>query len=206
MRLTRSRRFAIAWQKRRYFAATGRSRPWPPAALAVAAAFVQPLLVSEPMSKPEDYLLLWGMVAAVALAAAVVGMWLLDRARPSERMQPTPRTGLAPLVPCLVAGALVTFVLLRLSPETAWLLPGLWQLFFSQGLFACCRTLPRPLFAVPSFYLIAGLCSLGFARNDYALSPWAMGLPFGVGQILAAFCLYWTLERHERIEETATTR
>jgi hypothetical protein len=28
------------------------------------------------------------------------------------------------------------------------------------------------------------------------LSPWAMGVPFGVGQLLAAAVLYWTLERN----------
>jgi hypothetical protein len=34
------------------------------------------------------------------------------------------------------------------------------------------------------------------------MSPWAMGLPFGLGQLLTAAVLYWNLERrpHDRPE------
>jgi hypothetical protein len=76
------------------------------------------------------------------------------------------------------------------------MLPGLWQVLFSLGVFASCRLLPRATFGVGVFYLAAGLACLALARDDLALSPWAMGLPFGVGQLLAATVLYRTLERH----------
>jgi hypothetical protein len=33
------------------------------------------------------------------------------------------------------------------------------------------------------------------AQGPAALSPWAMGVPFGLGQLFAAGVLYWTLER-----------
>jgi hypothetical protein len=33
------------------------------------------------------------------------------------------------------------------------------------------------------------------ARGLHAFSPWAMGLTFGIGQLLAAAVLYWNLER-----------
>ena len=36
---------------------------------------------------------------------------------------------------------------------------------------------------------------LVLARGLSAFSPWAMGLTFGVGQLLAAAVLYWNLER-----------
>ena len=45
----------------------------------------------------------------------------------------------------------------------------------------------------------AGLVVLALANGDHAFSPLALGVPFGVGQILAAVVLYWTLERnHDR--------
>ena len=34
------------------------------------------------------------------------------------------------------------FVLLAYAPETLWMLPGLWQVIFSLGVFAACRNLP----------------------------------------------------------------
>jgi hypothetical protein len=170
--------------------------------LAIAAGFFQPRFVPDPGGAPIDYVLFWTTVAALSLGATIAAMWLRDRLAHGYAIHPATRTGIAPLVPCLVAGACVTVVLVGLAPESIWLLPGLWQLFFSQGLFASCRTLPRPVFAVPSFYLAAGLCTLCFARGTYALSPWAMALPFAAGQLLAAATLYWTLERHDRTEET----
>ena len=62
--------------------------------------------------------------------------------------------------PCLVAGALVTMVVVRSAPECVWILPGLWQVLYSLGIFASCRLLPRSMFGVAVFYLISGLGTL----------------------------------------------
>jgi hypothetical protein len=169
--------------------------------VALAAGLLQPLLVSEPVREPGRFVLLWSAVAGIGLAAALLAMWLLDRDS-RVRAQTSPRVGLTPLLPCLTAGAGLTGVLLGQVPEAAWLLPGLWQVLYSQGLFAACRTLPRPLFAVPGFYLLSGLLVLGVARDGCALAPGSMALPFGLGQLLAALLLYRVLERHDREETT----
>ena len=168
--------------------------------LAFAAGWLQPLFVTG--GEGLDYVLFWGTVAALSLGASVAAMWLRDRLARAQESRTATRTGVAPLIPSLVAGACVTVVLVRLTPDAVWMLPGLWQLFYSQGLFASCRTLPRPVYAVPSFYMLAGLCTLCFARGPHALAPLAMALPYGIGQLLAAATLYWTLERHDRAEET----
>jgi hypothetical protein len=89
----------------------------------------------------------------------------------------------------------LTFVLALSAPEAMWLLPGLWQILFSLGIFASYRLLPRPTFGVAMFYMLSGFLCLIFARGEAALYPLAMGLPFGVGQLYAAGVLYWTLER-----------
>jgi len=49
--------------------------------------------------------------------------------------------------------------------------------------------LPRAIFAVGIWYLVAGLACLVFAQGDHAFSPWAMGVPYGVGQLLVAAIL-----------------
>jgi hypothetical protein len=66
---------------------------------------------------------------------------------------------------------------------------------FSLGIFASYRFLPRATFFVAVFYMFAGVVCLVLARGPWTLSPWAMGLTFGCGQLLAAAILYWTLER-----------
>jgi hypothetical protein len=93
-------------------------------------------------------------------------------------------------VPAGVAGGLLTLILQSVSPESAWLLPSIWQLFVALGVFASCRFLPPAMFWVGSWYLVSGLGTLVYARGVHALSPIPMGVGFGVGQLLTAAVLY----------------
>jgi hypothetical protein len=103
-------------------------------------------------------------------------------------------------LPCIVVGLLLTVVLIRIAPQDSWMLPGLWAVIFSLGVFASCRFLPRQMFGVGAWYLAAGLVCLLVASGHHALSPWAMGIPFGVGQVLVAAVLRYGFE--ESIEES----
>jgi hypothetical protein len=75
------------------------------------------------------------------------------------------------------------------------MLPGLWSILFGLGIFASYRLLPRATFWVGVHYLVAGSFCLAWAQGEYAFSPLAMAIPFGIGQLLAAAIIYWTLER-----------
>jgi hypothetical protein len=165
------------------------------AVLALLAGFAQPTLVPRPERDVSGYVGLWSAVALLSIAAAGLAMFLRDRLAGTSVTRPVTWLAIGQFVPCLLGAAAVTVVIVRLTPETGWLLPGLWQVFFSQGVFASCRLLPRPTFAVAGFYLVVGVVTLLTARGDQALAPWAMGLPFGLGQLFAAAVLYWTLER-----------
>jgi hypothetical protein len=100
-------------------------------------------------------------------------------------------------VPCLAAGALLTCVVYRYAGACVWMLPGLWSILFSLGIFASWRMLPRPTIWVAAYYLAAGTLSLAIAQGERALAPWVMGGTFGVGQTLAAAILYYMLERRD---------
>lgn len=165
------------------------------AVLALVAGFLQPVLVPRPDQDVPGYVGLWSAVALLSIGAAALAMFLRDRVAGTSVTRPVTWLAIGQFVPCLVGAAAVTAVVVRLAAEAAWLLPGLWQVFFSQGVFASCRLLPRPAFAVGVFYLSAGVVTLVAARGDHALAPWAMAVPFGVGQLLSAAVLYWTLER-----------
>lgn len=162
--------------------------------VAVAAATLQALVITDPQQQLGAYLGLW-IGAAVASAASAV-MEMLARARDAGSSLTRAQTALAmeQFLPCLALGGLVTLVVLRSSPTIAWILPGLWQVFYSLGIFATSRLLPRGMSAVAAFYALAGLTTLAVPA-DWALSPLAMGVPFGVGQLLAAVVLYCALER-----------
>src|SRR5258708_12195140 len=74
-------------------------------------------------------------------------------------------------IPAGVAGALLTFVLFRYAPQSLWMLPGLWQIVFSLGIFASCRSLPRPMFAACAWYLAAALPRLPFPHPPHPDCP-----------------------------------
>ncbi len=98
-------------------------------------------------------------------------------------------TTLRQFVPAGLIGAVFGLFVITQAPEAAWLLPGLWQMLVALGIFTALSSLPpRTIWAV-AFYFLAGLASLVLAQA-YPLSPWIMGVPFGVGQLLAALILY----------------
>jgi len=158
--------------------------------LAAVAAALQATRLPDPAAQPELYLALW--VATAGFSAILIGIEMVARTRRIH-------TGLADemlyaaveqFVPAGVAGMLVTFVIWRFAPAGLMLLPGLWQIIFSLGVFASCRSLPRPMFAVAVWYLGAGLLNLALADGHNALSPWAMGVPFAAGQFAMAAMFY----------------
>jgi hypothetical protein len=163
--------------------------------VAILAAVIQAASIADPRAQVGAYLALW--VGAAVVSALAAGLEMIIRARNAATSVTRELTWLAieQFCPCLVAGALLTVVLVRAVPDSMWLLPGLWQIVYALGIFASCRLLPRPTFWVAVFYLGTGLWVLSLGPEDAALSPWAMGLPFGAGQMLAAAVLYRTLER-----------
>ncbi len=171
--------------------------------LGIGTAVVQMVLISDPTRQLAAYLTLW--ITAAVLSLSVVACELAWRYRNADSPRTTRhiRMAVEQFSPSLVAGTLVTFGVVYPTPENAWMLPGLWAIIFSLGVFASFRLLPPVTFYIGVYYLAAGGICLGIGSNAYALSPWIMGGVFGVGQLLSAAILYWTLERnHETSEAT----
>ena len=97
-------------------------------------------------------------------------------------------------VPSLVAGGLLTLVIVKRASDSAWVLPGLWAILFSLGIFASCQLLPRAVSIAGAWYLSQEYL-LWRGAKGIPLSPWIMGITFGLGQLLAAVVLHFTLER-----------
>ena len=98
------------------------------------------------------------------------------------------RMAVEQFVPAAAAGLLVTVVLARSVPTAVWMLPGLWLVIFSLGVFSSCRFLPRPMLAAGAWYLLTGLSALAMS-GARAMSPWVMGISFGAGQLLVSAIL-----------------
>jgi hypothetical protein len=168
---------------------------------AFAGGIVQSAILPDPMANASGYVAIWGTVALLSIAAAGTTMFLRDCFAGCSHTRAITWLALRQLVPCLIAGGGITLVMLRHANDACWMLPGLWAVLFSQGIFASARLLPRPIFVVGVYYLVAGLFTLMFANGVNSLSPLSMALTFGIGQFLTAGVLYWTLERkHAEIQ------
>lgn len=156
--------------------------------LALTAAAAQARWVTEPTAHIYSYLALW--ISTAALSAAVTGAQMYTRTRRmhSGLSNEMLRMAVEQFVPAVAAGLLLTVVLVRAVPAAVWMLPGLWLVIFSLGVFSSCRFLPRPMLAAGAWYLLTGLSALamGGAR---AMAPWVMGISFGAGQLLVAAIL-----------------
>jgi hypothetical protein len=153
---------------------------------------------------PWSFTVFWLAVGVVAL---IIGcseiVWhYATRATPAERRRS--RQVVGQFLPALVAGALVTPAVIQLSPALVTLLPGLWALLFGVAVFAARPFVPRESGWVALYYFAAGLVLLWRASDASAISPWAVGGTFGVGQLFAAAALYWSIERPERMRIRAT--
>ncbi len=168
--------------------------------VALAAATAQTIWITEPTKDISTYLFLWVGAALLSLLATGVEMVLHCRHTGSALDRAKALLAVGQFAPSVVVGGVLTAVLVMYAWDTVWMLPGLWAMCFSLGVFASHRLLPKAIFWVAVYYLIAGALCLIFAQGKSALSPWAMGVPFGVGQFATAAILYWTLERRD-VEE-----
>jgi hypothetical protein len=161
--------------------------------MALAAAVGQATWLNDPAGHVAAWLVLWMCVAAAS--AAIIGFEMVTRSRRihSDLADEMIRTAVEQFLPAAAAGGLLTAVLVRFSPQALPLLPGLWQIIFSLGVFASCRFLPRALVWVGVWYMGCGLLALALSGGPLAFSPWDMGLAFGIGQLLVAVLLQQSL-------------
>lgn len=155
------------------------------AILALSAAVLQSMLLVDPAARIGAYLVIW--VSAAILSSALAGRQMYTRSRRihSSLSNEMIQMAVEQFLPSVCAGLLLTVVILRAAPAEAWMLPGLWQVAFSLGIFSSRRFLPKPILAAGVWYMLTGLICIGM-DGPHALSPWAMGIPFGVGQSLVA--------------------
>jgi uncharacterized membrane protein (DUF441 family) len=160
--------------------------------MALVAGEVQLHKLADPVHNIVAYIAIW--MATAVLSVALIGVEMVTRSRSmhSGLAEEMISTAVEQFLPATVAGVLLSSVLVRFAPETVWMLPGLWQVIFSLGVFASARFLPRATYAVGVWYLLTGFACLAFAREQHVLSPWLMGVPFGLGQLLAAAVLQWS--------------
>jgi hypothetical protein len=171
-------------------------RGYGPASIAVSGVLALVVAAAQTrwMAKPPKvdlwiWISVWAGTAAVSVLLTSIETLVRSRRVHVGFAREMVQSAVAQFLPAVMVGFLLMVAILRLAAQESWMLPGLWELIFSLGVFASCRFLPRQMFAVGVWYLTAGLFCLAAASVSLTLSPWMMGVPFGVGQLLVAAVL-----------------
>lgn len=159
------------------------------------AAFAQPFVAPIPLANVDAYLNIWLAVAAASVV--LVGLELCGSyVRTSSRLErQLLLQAVRQFVPCLCAGGLFTWIIADQHPDSIVLLPGVWAICFSLGIFASVPSVTPAVIWVALYYLVAGSMCLICGQGTAALHPWQMGGTFGLGQLLMAVILLLAEER-----------
>ena len=161
------------------------------AGLALLTALLQFLWLDDPTGHPLAFFCGWAAAALVSGALIWIEMQARSRRHHSGLADAMIVQAVEQFLPAGAAGVLLALMLWKFAPETLWMLPGLWQLLVSLGVFASVRSLPRTVAFAGAWYFIAGFATLLLSSQSHALSPWTMGLPFVFGQLLMAAILHF---------------
>src|SRR5580698_5133073 len=158
--------------------------------LALATAILQFVWLDNPTIHPLSFFAGWTVCAIVSAGVIWVEMQARSRRHHSGLADAMIQQAVEQFLPAAAAGAMLAIMMGKFAPEALWMLPGLWQVFVSLGVFASARSLPRMVVFAGAWYFVAGFATLVVASQTHTLSPWTMGLPFMIGQLLLAAILY----------------
>lgn len=153
--------------------------------LAILTASAQAIWLPDPANHISAYVILWISTAALSAVLTSVQMHTRSRRIHSGLSNEMIRMAVEQFLPAAGTGLLVTIVVARFVPAVFWMLPGLWQVIFSLGIFSSCRFMPRLMIVAGAWYLLSGLVCIALG-DSRSLAPWTMGLAYGVGQLLVA--------------------
>jgi hypothetical protein len=160
--------------------------------LAFLVAMAQSILPGA--TEPTAYFAAW--VATAIIACSLIGAEMLRRGRHHHAglADQMIREAVLHFVPAGVAGAALLAFFVQSAPSDLWLVPGLWLILVSLGIFAATRSLPPGMIYAGAWYLLTGFTVLLLSANGHTLNPWSMGLPFSLGQCGIALLVHRATE------------
>src|ERR1700704_1026768 len=158
--------------------------------VALLTMLFQRLWLDDPTRQPLVFFAGWAVTALLSGAMIWIEMRARSRRHHSGLADAMVQQAVEQFLPASVAGASLAAMLWKFAPAALWMLPGLWQVFVSLGIFASVRSLPRTVAFGAAWYFVAGFATLLLASQSHELSPWTMGLPFVIGQLLMAAILH----------------
>jgi len=155
-------------------------------------AFYQQL---NPIRDSKAYVAFWvavmTLVGLVAMHKAVLRSLRMHGSMAREIL----RSVVQQVLPFFVAGSLITWIVGQYALEVAWVLPGIWQILIGLLGFTMMSRLPRGIVYASFWFMVTGACVLWIGAQTHSLSPWMMGIPLGIGQMLVGIMISYHTRR-----------
>ena len=161
------------------------------AALALLTAAAQFLWLDDATAQPLAVFGAWIVTAILSTVIIAIEMRARSRRHHLGLADTMIHQAVEQFLPSAATGVLLAVLIARFAPEALWMLPGLWQILVSLGIFASSRSLPGLHHPRWCLVLPRRLHLLILGSQTHALSPWTMGLPFAIGQPLVATILHF---------------
>ena len=152
-------------------------RGFGPAVVALTGVFAA-LLTSAQMIWPDalaptELALLGWWIFAAFLSVIFIGieMFALSRRYHGGLADSMITNAVQTFLPIGAVGAVIGFVVLKNAPDSAWLLPGLWQLLIAIGIFSSLKFLPKLVAIAGGWYFVAGAAVLIWGSLGQLLTP-----------------------------------
>jgi hypothetical protein len=168
--------------------------------LALLAGVAQSYWLPEPSLHPVQYVALWLMIGVFCAALIATQMLLRANRIHAGMADEMVRMAIVQFLPAAISGAILPFVLLQVTHSVFWMLPGLWQIIFSLGVFASCRCLPRKMPLVGVWFLLTGFSSI-LIGDSRALAPVTMAGAYMIGMALAAALHHLSAKKDSTYED-----
>jgi hypothetical protein len=160
------------------------------ALMAVVASVMSPLFVESGSPMGASFVRYWIVIAGVNAMIVAIDLghqyWRTD----SELQRSKTRIAIYQFAPCIVIGAFATLCLTSTNHLYVSLLPGLWCMVVSLGMFATLYNAPPAMIFPAAYYAVVGGLYWRFNAWSCGLGPWSMGIAFGIGQAWIAVVLW----------------
>lgn len=159
----------------------------------IGGAALEPYFIPAPTGAEFGWY--WLTVAVIAVLTGSCTAWYGYFFRDEPLAKRRARIVAGQMLPSLVVGALVTFVIVHLEKVTG-LLPGIWAIIYSLGLFSIRPYMPRSIGWVALYFMLAGLILLWPASiSESTPRGWGLAAVFALGQVSLGFVLYRNEQR-----------
>jgi hypothetical protein len=143
-----------------------------------------------------DFVIFWCIIAGINLVLCTLMILYQYFFKESDFERKKTLAVMVQFIPMIIGGIIVTPFFALNGSSSILLLPGLWALLFGIGILNVRPYLSGLTFIASAFYFLGAIILFYLRFYFMDLLSIGMGLTFGIGQIISAFVLYWSMERN----------